>query len=467
LTLIILFISCIQDGNFEVPDLTITEPQITVNSSILKVKTALQQEFNSNNTVIYTFPTDENNTTYIEAFVVSSDAPGNFYKELIIQDSAINPSAGIEVILNNSSLSESYDFGRKIYIKLDGLSVFYDDGGSTIDPTNSVPGKYILGFLDAGAVVNIPSTAIKNHVFRSATVSEIIPQKIELSEITESHLNTFVQFENFQFEKSEIGKSFSGEANDEFSGFRYLFECNSEKTIRLQTSTFASFKSNLISSNKGFLNVILSKDFRAEFLVAIINAPSDISFTEAERCDPVFLDCGNGSSNNNTILFNENFSNLKNNTALLSAGWSNINANGGNTLFSSRTSAGNRFIDISAYNTGENPLEVWLISPAIDLDTSTDEVLSFETNTGYDNGKALTVYISSDFTGNVATANWIQIDAPISEGPASGYGSSFTKSGEINISCLSGNVHIAFKYSGSDGGVTTTFRIDNVKVTSK
>ena len=460
-------ISCVQDGAFEIPDTSITEPIIEVNSSILKIKTALQQEFNSNNNVIYTFPIHENNPTYIQGFVVSSDATGNFYKKLIVQDTSENPSAGIEIILNKPSLNTRYEIGRKIYIKLDGLSVSYDDGASTIDPTNLTPGKYVLGFLDGKSVRNIPSTAIKEHLIRSSIVAGIKPTVVTLSSITESHINTFIRLETAQFEKTQLQKSFSGEPNDEFDGFRYVFDCETEKTIRLQTSTFASFKSTIIPGEKGSIDAILTKDYSSEFLVTIINAPSDISFNNSDRCDPVFLDCGVGTGGNSTILLNEDFGNIKNNSALLAAGWSNINANGNSALFKTRSSGGNRLMEMSAYNSGENPLEVWLVSPTINLDASTNEKLSFETNTGYDNGKVATVYVSSNFTGDLKTATWIQLDAALSEGPSSGYGSSFTKSGTVNIACLTGDFHVAFKYVGADGGVTTTFQIDNVKITGE
>ena len=421
--------SCVQDGDFEIPDTSTTVPDIEVNSTILKIKTALQQEFNSSNKVIYTFPIHENNPTYIEAFVVSSDATGNFYKKLIIQNSSENPTDGIELLLNKPSLNTSYDLGRKLYIKLDGLSVSYDDGASTIDPTNLTPGKYVLGFLEGNSVRNIPSTAIKDHLIRSSIVEEITPKIVDLSSITESHINTFIRLENAQFEKTQLQKSFSGEPNDEFDGFRYLFDCAAEKTIRLQTSTFSSFKSTIIPTEKGSIDAILTKDYSSEFLVTIINSPSDISFINPDRCDPVFLDCGTTTGGNSTILLNEDFENIKNLSALLAAGWNTINANGNSTLFKSKTKSGNRFMELSAYNSGENPLEVWLVSPTINLDTSTNEKLSFETNTGYDNGKVMTVYVSTDYTGDVKTATWAQLDSALSEGPSSGYGSSFTKSG--------------------------------------
>jgi hypothetical protein len=467
LSTLLFTISCVLDTAFEIPNTSITEPNIEVNSSILKVKTALQQEFNSKNKVIYTFPIHQSSPTYIEGFVVSSDATGNFYKKIILQNKSENPTAGIEILLNKPSLNTSYDIGRKLYIKLDGLSVSYDDGASTIDPTNLTIGKYVLGFLDGNSVQNIPSTAIKEHIIRSSTVKEVIPTIIDLSTVTESHINTFIQLENAQFEKTQLQKSFSGEPNDEFDGFRYVFDCKTEQTIRLQTSTFSSFKSVIIPADKGSIDAVLTKDYSSEFLVTIINSPSDISFIDTDRCDPVFLDCGIATGGNATILLNEDFENIKNNSALLAAGWSNINANGNSTLFKTRSSGGNRLMEMSAYNSGENPLEVWLVSPTINLDATTNEKLSFETNTGYDNGKVMTVYVSSNFTGDVKTATWVQLDTALSEGPSSGYGSSFTKSGVVNIACLTGDFHLAFKYIGADGGVTTTFQIDNVKITGE
>ncbi|WKD85391.1 hypothetical protein KCTC32516_00731 [Polaribacter huanghezhanensis] len=460
-----IVISCVQDNAFEVPDITITDPTITANSDLGKVKTALQQAFFSNQKLVFTFPVNENNPTYIEAYVISTDATGNFYNKLIVQDKAENPTAGIEILINKSALSDLFSVGQKIFIKLDGLSVSYDDGQSTVNPINLAPGKYSLGFLEGDRAGKIPSTAIKNHLFRTSTIVPIIPQKITIENITGATINTFVQLEKAQFDISEKGRTFAGERYDEYDGFRYVFECGSEHELRLQTSTFSSFKSTLIPNGQGKIDFILSKDFKSEFLVAIVNSPSTIDFTNTTRCDPVFLNCPENTSVGNVILIDENFENLKTNSQLLNAGWSNINANGGKNVFKSKTKNGNRVIEMSAYNTSENPLETWLISPAINLDTTTNETLTFETNNGYDNGKALKVFISSDFSVDVKAATWTLINATVSVGPSSDYSNFFTKSGNISLSCLSGNVHIAFQYFGGDGGVSTTVQIDNVKIT--
>ena len=468
-TAIIMFlfigISCVENTDFEVPDITITEPNITANTTLLKVKEALQQEYFSNSKLVFTFPSDENNPTFIEAFVVSSDATGNFYKKIIVQDKPENPTAGIEILINKSGLSNLFSIGQKIYIKLDGLSISYDDGQSEVIPLNTAPGKYSLGFLQGDRATEIPSTAIKNHFFRTATIATIIPQKISLDAITDATINTFVQLENAQFEISQLNKSFAGEKYDEYDGFRYVFQCGLAQELRLQTSTFSSFKSTIIPSGQGKIDFILTKDYASEFLVGIVNSPSNIDFTNTTRCDPVFLNCDGNTTDGNVILLDENFENIKNNSHLLNAGWQNINANGGSNIYKSKTKNGNRVVEMSAYGTEENPLEVWLISPEINLDATTNETLSFDTNNGYDNGKALKIFVSSDFTGDVKTATWTQINALISEGPGGDFSNFFTKSGNISLSCLTGKVRVAFQYFGGDGAVTTTVQIDNVKVT--
>lgn len=457
--------SCVDDGSFTVPNVTVQEPNITPNSTILAIQTALQQEYNSNGDVVYSFYDNPENPTYVEGYVVSTDATGNFYKKIIVQDKIENPTAGIEVVLNKTSLGETYEVGRKIYIKLDGLSVSYDDGESAswINPTNGIIGKYVLGALDGDQVDDIPSTSVKDHIFRSATVAEIVPTTIKLADITEAHINTLIQLPAAQMLKSDLTKTFAGEASDEYDGFRTIFECETEKTIQLQTSTFASFKSNLVPQGKGTFTAVLSKDYASEFLVAIANTPSDLAFTDANRCDPPVLEC-TGTVGGSVVVLDEDFESLTTGAALTAAGWTSVNANGGTTLFAPTSFGGNRYVQVSAYRSGESPLEAWLVSPAINLDATTGEELTFETNTGYDNGKALSVYVSSNFTGDVKTATWLRVDAALSEGPSSGY-NSFSSSGSINISCLSGDIHVAFKYDGADGGVTTTFQVDNVKVT--
>jgi len=115
----------------------------------------------------------------------------------------------------------------------------------------------------------------------------------------------------------------------------------------------------------------------------------------------------------------------------------------------------------------------WLVTPAIDLTGHTNGVLSFDNSDGYDNGATLKVFISTNYDGVSSTpwtATWTQLPATISSGHTSSYGA-LISSGNIDLSAYSGKIYIAFVYEGADptgttSDKTTTFDIDNLKVTA-
>ncbi|MAB58481.1 MAG: hypothetical protein CL524_13190 [Aequorivita sp.] len=147
------------------------------------------------------------------------------------------------------------------------------------------------------------------------------------------------------------------------------------------------------------------------------------------------------------------------------AGWTNVNVNGGTRQWEVRAFDNNQYAQTSAYNSNENPYEVWLVTPGLILPSGSSPTLSFETNDGFNNGAALTVKVSTDFTGDVTTATWTNLSATISSGNSSGYGDEFTPSGDVDLSAYAGQVvYIAYQYEGASNGTTTTYQIDNVSV---
>ena len=458
ITLAIL--SCVKNDEYEIPTIGGEEPEININSTIETTKNAWNQHYLGTDKLIYTFPNSTN--TYFEAYVVSSDLAGNFYKSLVIQDAAENATHGIEILINKTSLYETYEFGRKVYVKLDGLSISYEDGVDN-DPTDANPGRYTLGVENGGVIDEIPTSLYLDHVIRSTEVVEIIPNEITVIDFNQNSINTFVKVQNLQFEISQLGKTYAGESSDSFDGFRTLLSCDDLLTAPLQTSTFCDFKSYEIPNGQGSLNAVLAKDFRADYFVLTVNDPTNIEFTNTERCDPQVLDCGSNLVGSTEVIFNENFDDTSK-SQLATDGWINTNVNGGGEKFELKKSGGNGFMQAAAYNSDENPMEVWLVSPAINLDNFIDEALTFKTQAGYYQGDALSVFVSTDFSGDVSTATWVLLDADLVDGPPSGYGGTFLSSGSINLSCLEGDVFIGFRYLGADGVITTTFRIDHVRV---
>jgi hypothetical protein len=445
---LIFSISCIQTDDFEVPKIELETSNISATTNIKAIKSAFEQSGEK----IYTF--FEKDDSIVEGYVISSDEAGNFYKTLIIQDNFENPTAGIEIMIDQKALFTKYNFGRKIFIKLAGLTITNEEG------------KYKLGYLSKNKIDVIPSSLIDNYIIRTSETMDIIPMKIEIDEFSKEKIGTYVHIENIQFKKDEIGRTLAGESFDEFNGERVMEQCSSNWSAILSTSTYSDFRSNLISDKTGTINAVLSKDYYGEKFILLLNDPSGINLTDNNRCDPSYLNCEGNLEDTQNILYYEDFDSMKNTRDLEEMGWYNINLNFGNGKFKKRSKNGNVYMQISAYNSEEDRMEVWLISPKINLDLSTDEVLTFKTRSTFETGTILTVWISNDFDENVQNATWNQLDVAISKGSKGGENTEFISSGKVSLNCLQGDVHIAFKYQGSDPNKTTTYDLDHVLIMS-
>lgn len=448
LPVLLILISCVKTDDFEIPEMKFPEVEIDGNMTSIS---AVKGNFNSETGEIYTF---RETNTWFSGYVISDDAGGNFYKELILQDKASNPTAGIQILLDHNSLFETYNFGRKVYIKLDGLSLWNNNG------------VLQLGLQNLGDVVAVPNSLIDDYVIRSEETSEIVPLKIEISDFSPEMKNLYVKLENVQFDRNLVKEdyiySFASNPADQYDGERQLESCETGETVLLSTSTFSNFKSLLLPQGSGSVEGVLTRDFYDEHYVVVLNSPDKLDMNGA-RCDPVYLNCGENTEAGSKVIFEENFEGVTSNTTLNSRRWSNVNVSGGEMKFKPTLSSGNRILRISAYNTQESPLEAWLVTPEINLNDSVNEILSFDILSSFDKGLILEVFITQEFTGDPRTTEWTELDANIPLGPSSSNSRIF-KNSKIDISCLEGTIWVGFRYLGSAPDKTTTYDLDNIRV---
>ncbi len=446
--MILTIVSCVKTDDFELPEMDISQVEIEGDFTSIE---AVKGNYNFETGQIYTF---QETDTWITGYVISDDAAGNFYKELIIQDKPSNPNAGIHLLLDHNSLFETFNFGRKIYVKLDGLSLWYNNG------------VLQLGIQNRGDVVAIPNSLIDDHVIRSGETAEIVPLKIGISDFSSELKNLYVKIENVQFDRNLVKEdhvfSFASNPADQYDGERQLESCETGETVLLSTSTYSNFKSLLIPTGSGSVEGILTRDFYDEHYVIVVNSP-DMLDMNGSRCDRVYLNCDGNINEGSKILFEENFEGVTSNTTLNSRHWTNVNVSGGEVKFKPTLSSGNRVLRISAYNTIESPLEAWLVTPPVDLNNSVNEVLSFDILSSFDKGLLMQVFVSKNFTGDPRTTEWIRVDANIPLGPSGSNSRIFTNS-KIDISCIEGRIWIGFRYLGSAPDKTTTYDLDNVRV---
>lgn len=172
------------------------------------------------------------------------------------------------------------------------------------------------------------------------------------------------------------------------------------------------------------------------------------------------------------VFFNENFEDIavgsgSNEVAIDLEGWINTNTTG-SRVWSGKSFSSNKFAEFSSFysNAGTND-DVWLITSAIDLSSTTHKVLSFSSVNRYYNGSVLKVYISEDYDGTIAgipSATWIELNPILPT--SSAQNDERVLSGPMDLSSYNGtNVRIAFRYQGSkSSNPTTTFQLDDIKI---
>jgi hypothetical protein len=99
--------------------------------------------------------------------VISSDASGNIYRSLYIQDS----TGGIEVKIGLTSLYDDYKLGQWVYVKCEGLTVGQYNGMIQLgveDPS----GSYETAYMDVKSL-------IAAHVFKGAQDTPVSPVEID------------------------------------------------------------------------------------------------------------------------------------------------------------------------------------------------------------------------------------------------------------------------------------------------
>ena len=448
-----VFNSCVRDTDYETPQITCNEPEIDPASmtdigAVLANWHAINQSSYDRN--VLEFAGVDDDPVYLTGYVVSNDKTGNFYHELFIQDDLTNPQHAVKLAIDQRSLFTRYDLGRKLYVKLNGMGL------------NKVHGEYVIGELVGSDIIPIRAHIADENILRGCEPGDLQAKLVASpNDITDDMIGMYVQFDNMQFDLSEVGKTFVDPA-DSYDTDRLMKSCADESELILETSTYASFKDVVLPEKSGSVKGIISRNYGDDYYVLRVNNPEAFNFTN-NRCDPPILDCHGNNIGGNTVLFYEDFSSYNNGDTNF-PGWTNVNVNGGSTVFKIGNYQGNSFVKCSAYNSGEDPLEVWLITPPINLDNSTGEELTFKTLTGYNNGQPLKVYVSTDYNGDINSATWLLVDTTLADGPSSGYGS--WVDGSADISCLNGNVYVAFRYKGGESGITTTIEIDDIKVSA-
>lgn len=166
------------------------------------------------------------------------------------------------------------------------------------------------------------------------------------------------------------------------------------------------------------------------------------------------------------IIFSEDFNEINFNQNFDYADWTNF-AEAGTRLWTEREFNDDGYIQFSSFGSGQASNIGWAITPAINMDENTGEILTFQSASNFvDNpNNKLEVFISTNFDGtNVLAATWTPINARVADNTTNNY--TYIPSGNIDLSSYTGNIHIAFKVTGNSTTLDGLFQVDKIKIYS-
>ncbi len=405
-------VGCVHDDDYALPPIECNDFTDTKTISDIKA--------------LYTGSTTEITEDYVlEGYVVSSDETGNIYKTLYIQDAPENPTSALTVSVDASDMYTKFPVGSKIFIKVKGLYLgayggVIQLGGMTVDENG------------AAEFGRISSTNFENKFFKGCENYEIKPVELSLSEVNDDLIGALVQLKDVEFVDGVLGTTF---ASYQTTVNKNIEDCTG-RTILLRNSGYSTFYNVPLPEGKGPMTAILSK-YNSDYQL-YIRGVEDTAGMTGKRCH----------------IFKDSFDNFSN--------WSIVNVVGPNQYWKiSSQGASSNYAIMNGFSGSAIANEDWIVSKEIDLSDYSNVTLSFRTDVRY-NGNALQVFLTDNYTGDVATTTWDTVDATIDTNTGA-WG--FVSSGDVNLDAYAGKkVRLAFKYT-SDTSNAATWEVDDVVFT--
>lgn len=366
--------------------------------------------------------------------ITTEETNGAFYKEAFMED---NSGAAIKLELKSSG---GLYIGDSIRINISGVTMS-----------------------QFGGLIQLDNIDVDQQVVKIATEKFITPMEKTIGQLSSNEdQSKLVKINNVEFASNELGSTFADAINLE-TGEKIILDCSGiqDLEIELRTSGYANFASDTLPCGNGSITGIFtiyetSGGLTKQFLIRDIN---EVKF-DSIRCDgspsiclyPILKKDFNDGS-----ITSGNWKSFWTGTTT-TENWGEWEIFGGNVA-----SAGN--FDVSIFQ--NYACESWMVSPAVDLTSTSSPFLSFDNVVQYEPGPRLELFISSDYDGvsnPSQQGTWIDLTNYVPNWDVDSGDWDFVSSGNIDLTqFISPTTTIAFKYTGTDSN-GATWEIDNILI---
>ncbi|NBC03245.1 MAG: DUF5017 domain-containing protein [Bacteroidetes bacterium] len=352
----------------------------------------------------------------------------NLPNDLFIEGTVISDRSSGNI--NNQNMFVQDDNGYGILVRFSSEHSFSLNDRVKVD----VSGQELSEFNGLLQVNNVPlSRACKDGS------GSITPRVLTLEQILADFENlesTLVQVDNVQISKSDGDDwIFSVQLND------------GTAQMDLFTSPGANFANDNFPTDTLRITAVVSQGGDQE--------AQQLSLRNLD--DVVVVGTGGGDP---TDGINVDFQSGQDRDEISLSGWTN-QATVGDRRWIYRSFDQNLFAQMTSFNAGAPSNESWLVTP--EINTSETPMLSFESAQAFYKHDGLSVWVSTNFSGDVSSASWEEVtEATLAGSSDEEY--DWIESGEIDLSSYGSQVYIGFKYEGTSETNTTTYRLDNIVV---
>ena len=362
--------------------------------------------------------------------ITTEETNGAFYKEIYMED-----------------------LSGAIKIQLKASGGLYIGDSIRINVKNVTMSEY-------GDLIQLDNIDVDQQVVKISTEKFIEPFESSINQLSiNEDQSRLVKLIDVEF--TEMGMTYA-DAINLTTGSRILSDCNGN-TISVRTSGYANFADDTLPSGKGsVIGIFTIYNSEKQFVVRDINEVK----LDSARCNGSSGGGGGGGGTGSSILlkdFNDGFITSGNwksfwTGTTTTENWGEWEIFGGNVA-----SAGN--FDISIFQ--NYACESWMVSPTVDLTSTSSPFLSFDNVVQYEPGPRLELFISSDYDGvsnPTQQGTWIDLTNYVPNWDVDSGDWDFVPSGNLDLSqFISPSTTIAFKYTGTNSG-GATWEIDNILI---
>ncbi len=210
--------------------------------------------------------------TTIYGVVVANDQSGNYYKQIVIEDTS---GIGIVLYIDNKTLYVDYPVGKKIYVKLNGLFIYNYNGYPEI----------ISGVDAAGKTIAIPASQVSTNIITANYPNTTVQVKdVSLADVKanpSAYLGSLVRLSNVEFDANSTDTFYAEAVATASATNRTIVTCDGSASAIIRTSAYSNFQSARTPKGNGTVTAIVS--VFGTTLQFTIRDTTDVSMTN-QRC---------------------------------------------------------------------------------------------------------------------------------------------------------------------------------------